>query len=193
MIKIKKARTEVTDMPSKFAGAKFSDGMESVSALNTRALSGKKSRESSITGVRTNTELQDNKASKLPSIPAGESTPGALVDMNDDSGRTPVSHSQKESKPLLKLKFKNPISANQSSWASFKEDEKSSVKGQRSKRKRPSPSREKVSIKSEDDASRAYEERTMDEIMDANWILQKLGKDAIGKRVEVHQSSDNSW
>ncbi|CBI24915.3 unnamed protein product, partial [Vitis vinifera] len=29
--------------------------------------------------------------------------------------------------------------------------------------------------------------------MDANWILKKLGKDAIGKRVEVHQSSDNSW
>ncbi|KAG9133854.1 hypothetical protein Leryth_017935 [Lithospermum erythrorhizon] len=33
----------------------------------------------------------------------------------------------------------------------------------------------------------------MDEIMDANWILQKLGKVAIGKRVEVHQATDNSW
>ncbi|KAF7831738.1 Histone-lysine N-methyltransferase 2B isoform A [Senna tora] len=29
--------------------------------------------------------------------------------------------------------------------------------------------------------------------MDANWILMKLGKEAIGKRVEVHQTSDNSW
>jgi hypothetical protein len=30
-------------------------------------------------------------------------------------------------------------------------------------------------------------------MMEANWILKKLGKDAIGKRVEVHQPSDNSW
>ncbi|KAH0639895.1 hypothetical protein KY290_037160 [Solanum tuberosum] len=34
---------------------------------------------------------------------------------------------------------------------------------------------------------------TMDEFLEANWILQKLGKDAKGKRVEVHQSSDNTW
>jgi hypothetical protein len=31
------------------------------------------------------------------------------------------------------------------------------------------------------------------EMMEANWILKKLGYDAIGKRVEVHQPSDNSW
>jgi hypothetical protein len=30
-------------------------------------------------------------------------------------------------------------------------------------------------------------------MMEANWILKKLGYDAIGKRVEVHQPSDNSW
>jgi hypothetical protein len=31
------------------------------------------------------------------------------------------------------------------------------------------------------------------EMTEANRILKKLGKDAIGKRVEVHQPSDNSW
>ncbi|KAH0636765.1 hypothetical protein KY289_036680 [Solanum tuberosum] len=34
---------------------------------------------------------------------------------------------------------------------------------------------------------------TMDEFLEASWILQKLGKDAKGKRVEVHHSSDNTW
>ncbi|GKB49213.1 hypothetical protein Tco_0899966 [Tanacetum coccineum] len=34
---------------------------------------------------------------------------------------------------------------------------------------------------------------SMGEIMDANWIIQKLGKHAIGKIVEVHQPSNNSW
>ncbi|KAL2514446.1 hypothetical protein Fot_28417 [Forsythia ovata] len=33
----------------------------------------------------------------------------------------------------------------------------------------------------------------MNEIMDANWILQNLGKDSAGKRVEIHQPSNNSW
>ncbi|WMV10811.1 hypothetical protein MTR67_004196 [Solanum verrucosum] len=34
---------------------------------------------------------------------------------------------------------------------------------------------------------------TMDKFLYANWILQKLGKDAKGKRVEVHHSSDNAY
>nr|GMD36590.1 histone-lysine N-methyltransferase 2C-like isoform X2 [Ipomoea batatas] len=37
------------------------------------------------------------------------------------------------------------------------------------------------------------EDNSFDELMDANWILQKLGKDAIGKRVEVHEPSNNTW
>ncbi|KAH0636775.1 hypothetical protein KY285_036487 [Solanum tuberosum] len=32
----------------------------------------------------------------------------------------------------------------------------------------------------------------MDEFLDSNWILQKLGKDAKRKRVEVHHSSNNT-
>ncbi|XP_076952187.1 uncharacterized protein LOC143625836, partial [Bidens hawaiensis] len=44
---------------------------------------------------------------------------------------------KRELKPLLKLKFKNPYGDDQSSWGSPGEDDKSCVKGQRSKRKRP--------------------------------------------------------
>ena len=192
LIKIKKANTEAGDMPPKFGGAKLLDEVEQVSGLNTRAL-GKKSTEVSATGVRIKSEFPASRTNRFSSVPAWDSRPGALADVSDDGNHAPISNSQKESKPLLKLKFKNPISENQSTWAPPKEDERSSVKGQRSKRKRPSPPREKVSTKNEDDASRVYGDRSMDEIMDANWILQKLGKDAMGKRVEVHQPSDNSW
>ncbi|GJS97127.1 zinc finger, FYVE/PHD-type containing protein [Tanacetum coccineum] len=113
-------------------------------------------------------------------------TPGAahekaLGDLNDNNTGPPlVSHSsQKEPKPPLRLKFKNLYSDDQSSWASPGEEDKSLVKGQRSKRKRPQPTMDNSS--------------SMGEIMDANWIIQKLGKHAIGKIVEVHQPSNNSW
>ncbi|KAK9068883.1 hypothetical protein SSX86_012999 [Deinandra increscens subsp. villosa] len=95
-------------------------------------------------------------------------------------GDGPPRVSQKELKPLLKLKFKNPYGDDQSSWASPGEDDKNCVKGQRSKRKRPPPP-----MKEGKD--------TTSEIMDANWIIQKLGKHAIGKIVEVHQPSNNTW
>ncbi|KAG1342212.1 hypothetical protein COCNU_05G004410 [Cocos nucifera] len=93
-------------------------------------------------------------------------------------------------KPLLKLKFKKSYIEQQSSWAPQGE-EVNSVKGQRSKRKRPSA--DKVSAEDDENYPQLQQENPMDGAMDANWILQKLGKDAIGKRVEVHQSSDNSW
>lgn len=93
-------------------------------------------------------------------------------------------------KPLLKLKFKNPYFEQRSSWTPQGE-EVNSVKGQRSKRKRPSA--EKVSVEDDESYPQLHQENPMGEAMDANWILQKLGKDAIGKRVEVHQSSDNTW
>ncbi|XP_008801693.2 uncharacterized protein LOC103715735 isoform X1 [Phoenix dactylifera] len=102
---------------------------------------------------------------------------------------TPV-NSFTHPKPLLKLKFKNPSFEQRSSWAPQGE-EVNSVKGQRSKRKRSSA--EKVSVEDDENYRQLHRENPMDEAMDANWILQKLGKDAIGKRVEVHQSSDNSW
>ncbi|XP_073103400.1 uncharacterized protein [Elaeis guineensis] len=102
---------------------------------------------------------------------------------------TPVK-SFTQPKPLLKLKFKKSYIEQQSSWAPQGE-EVNSVKGQRSKRKRPSA--EKLSVEDDENHLQLHQENSMDGAMDANWILQKLGKDAIGKRVEVHQSSDNSW
>lgn len=98
--------------------------------------------------------------------------------------------SVKDSKPLLRLKFKTPYPG---SWVPNSEEERGSVKGQRSKRKRPSPLVEKPKHHEQEDVTESQDDNLMNEIMDANWILKKLGKDAIGKRVEVHQPSDNSW
>ncbi|XP_076951421.1 uncharacterized protein LOC143624760 [Bidens hawaiensis] len=118
-----------------------------------------------------------------------------------------LSQKEKEGiKPLLRLKFKTPYAEKVMSWApSSGVDDMSLVKGQRSKRKRPSPvmdaksvavredevrDAKPVSIREDEGASRSYGD---DEIMDANWIIQKLGKDAIGKKVEVHQRSNSTW
>ncbi|XP_023752591.1 uncharacterized protein LOC111900919 [Lactuca sativa] len=101
---------------------------------------------------------------------------------NTERGRAP--HTS-ELKPLLRLKFKNPYSENQTSWGASGEDDKSCVKGQRSKRKRPSS----YGKEDEDEDDMMMD----DDIMDANWIIQKLGKDAIGKKVEVHQPLNNTW
>lgn len=180
LIKIRKTGTEASDLPPKLSGERFPDASESVSAVSTRSSLGKRSIEDNTAAPRVNTDLPVSRGSKISSV------------MNDDSHRTPsASQSQKEPK-LLKFKFKNPITDSHSSWTP-KEEERSSVKGQRSKRKRPSPLQEKASNKGDGDAPPSYDDNSMDEIMDANWILQKLGKDAIGKRVEVHQPSDNSW
>ncbi|GMH30639.1 hypothetical protein Nepgr_032482 [Nepenthes gracilis] len=107
-----------------------------------------------------------------------------------NDGKTASLSRHPESRPALKLKFKNPF---QGSWAPNGEDEKGSFKGQRSKRKRSSLFAEKLKFHEEEEVRESEEDKLMDEIMDANWILRKLGKDAVGKRVEVHQPSDDSW
>ncbi|KAK7263884.1 hypothetical protein RJT34_31483 [Clitoria ternatea] len=111
-------------------------------------------------------------------------------DETDDNNNCTPSHSlPKDSKPLLRFKFKKPSMESQNSSL---QEEKTTIKGQRSKRKRPSP-KEKASFNESEDVSQSHQDSVMDEIMDANWILMKLGNDAVGKRVEVHQASDNSW
>ncbi|KAK4770620.1 hypothetical protein SAY87_031152 [Trapa incisa] len=113
---------------------------------------------------------------------------------NSDHSATPAPQPPaKESKPLLKLKFKNINRDSQSSKTSLVDEEKSSIKGQRSKRKRPSPIMGKFTTDGNEDSNQLHQDNLLDEIMDANWILKKLGKDAIGKKVEVHHQSDNSW
>ncbi|XP_027354526.1 uncharacterized protein LOC113864700 isoform X2 [Abrus precatorius] len=115
----------------------------------------------------------------------------ARDETDDNNNRTPSHSLPKDSKPLLRFKFKKPSIESQNSPQ--QEEEKTTIKGQRSKRKRPSPFKEKASFNESEDVSQSHQDSVMDEIMDANWILMKLGNDAIGKRVEVHQTSDNSW
>jgi hypothetical protein len=102
---------------------------------------------------------------------------------------------------LLKLKFKRPhfeqlnTQASQpeepTSWVSQQEEQLNVAKGQRSKRKRPSM--EKADGLDGTTPAKRHQQSTDDEVMDANWILRKLGKDAIGKRIEVHLTSDGKW
>lgn len=102
---------------------------------------------------------------------------------------------------LLKLKFKRPhleqlnTQASQpeelATWTSQQEEQLNVAKGQRSKRKRPSV--EKADNSDGKTPAKRHQQSTDDEVMDANWILRKLGNDAIGKRIEVHQASDGQW
>lgn len=122
--------------------------------------------------------------------PTGLTIPNSQIDAGQHASRLKFVSSAaiNDPKPLLKLKFKNPYFEQHSSWASRGEEE-NPVKGQRSKRKRPSTTEKVDASAGEEDGSA----KLTDKEMEANWILQKLGKDAIGKRVEVHHPSDNSW
>ncbi|XP_074285152.1 uncharacterized protein LOC141610791 [Silene latifolia] len=118
------------------------------------------------------------------------SHPENRPDISGDSNRSrkPVlsslDASLKDSRPLLRIKFKRPPLT---SLGPLGDEEKLSVKkGQRSKRKRPS-------FFTENRKHQVEDENLTNEIMDANWILKKLGRHAVGKRVMVHQPSDNSW
>ncbi|GAB2260926.1 hypothetical protein Droror1_Dr00011781 [Drosera rotundifolia] len=95
----------------------------------------------------------------------------------------------KDSKPSLKVKFKSPY---QVSWGTDGEEEKGSIKGQRSKRKRTSLYGEKPNLQEDEDVTDTQSDDLMNGMTDAG-ILRRLGKDSIGKRVEVRQSSDDSW
>lgn len=173
-IKLGKIRSGITDYNAKFGQASGADAATPEQAHTSLG------REVPTLG-----------SERVYSRKQSGSRPETYTANNDAYGQTLASHSlPKDPKPLLKFKFKKPSTENQNS--ANQEEEKSSIKGQRSKRKRPSPFVEKLSI-SGVDGTQAQQEILMDEIMDANWILKKLGKDAIGKRVEVHQQSDNSW
>ena len=163
--------------------------------MKPRVSLGKRTFEDSTVAVGTATEGPGRSGGQPSLRNNAKARPEVFTDGNGDTGCMPLGSPplQRDSKPLLKLKFKNPYHENHSSWTSQGEDEKSSVKGQRSKRKRPGSLVENAASREDQDTTQRYEDNTMDEIMDANWILQKLGKDAIGKRVEVHQPSDNSW
>ncbi|XP_015881634.3 uncharacterized protein LOC107417540 isoform X1 [Ziziphus jujuba] len=190
-IKLGKIRSGISDS-SKSGQGRSADAYEITMPEHSQTLSGKRSIEGSTAAVGPLGDAPVLRSDRVYSGKQSESRPDVSVENIDDSGHTPVSHSlPKDSKPLLKFKFKKPNVENQNS--PLQEEEKSSIKGQRSKRKRSSSFIDKISLSEDDDASQSQQDNLMDEIMDANWILKKLGKDAIGKRVEVQQSSDNSW
>lgn len=186
LIKLKNASN------SKHTGGGFSEGHESVSPRNTYSVLGKRSAEESAS------EVPASRRSRHTSIGHGEdaSVSGDLID--DSSSLPSVSQAPtKERKPYLKFKIPKNSSngnqivssnlniGNQDSLPPAGKDEITYTRGQRSKRRRPAPG--------DEDSSHWREDSTIKDFTDANWILQKLGKDAAGKRVEVHQPSGNSW
>lgn len=190
-IKLGKIRSGSSDSNPKSVQGRSTDACETAMSEHTQTLLGR-SIEGSAAAVGPVRDVTVLRSDKVYSSKKSQSRTDLLVENNDDNGQIPVSHSlPKDSKPMLKFKFKKPSVENQNS--PLQEEEKSSIKGQRSKRKRPSPLADKISFKEEDDVAPSQQDNLMDEIMDANWILKKLGKDAIGKRVEVQQPSDNSW
>ncbi|KAL5543382.1 hypothetical protein UlMin_007166 [Ulmus minor] len=189
-IKLGKIKSGVSDDNPKFGRGSSVDQHENATPEQTHNSMGKRSIEGSKATAGPIGEVLSSRNERIHSGRHSESQPDTHADNNDDYAQTPVSHSlPRDPKPMLRFKLKKPSVENQNS--PNPEEEKSSIKGQRSKRKRPSPFMEKAS--NEDDATQSGQDNLIDEIMDANWILKKLGKDAVGKRVEVHQPSDNSW
>ncbi|XP_073005293.1 uncharacterized protein [Typha latifolia] len=116
---------------------------------------------------------------------------GTMNEINDVAEYPLAAKDSIDSKPLLKLKFKNPYFEQRNSNASRGVEEKNPAKGRRSKRKRPSVDNIGASV--DEKYKQPTQDASMHEVVDAKWILKKLGRDAIGKRVEVHEVSDDSW
>ncbi|XVF22939.1 hypothetical protein REPUB_Repub12eG0214100 [Reevesia pubescens] len=195
LIKFGKIRSEIPELRSKVGAANNSDGYGIVPPEHTRFASGKGSSDGSRLVAAPSVEVSTLRGGKVMSGKQLEDRADTYGGSNEDYDRTPVLKSlPKDPKLSLKFKLKKPNIENQNSRV-HSEEEKSSIKGQRSKRKRPSPFMEK-SLFNEDedlDVTQSQQDSLMDGMMDASWILKKLGKDAIGKRVEIHQASDNSW
>lgn len=184
VIKFGRVRQEVSDSNTKVSRGSSADEHE---PEHMHVLSGKRNIDRSRAAVSRVGEVAALRGDRKQL----ESRPNASRESNDDT--SVLQSLPKDSKPPLRLKFRKPNLENQNSQVSQPEEEKSLIKGQRSKRKRPSPFTEKTLFNEDEDAAQSNQDSLMSEIMDANWILKKLGKDAIGKRVEVHQQSDNSW
>ncbi|XVE76735.1 hypothetical protein DITRI_Ditri13aG0005200 [Diplodiscus trichospermus] len=195
LIKFGKIRPEIPELRSKFGAANSSGGYGIVPPEQARVESGKRSIDGSRLAAAPSAEVSTQRGGKVMSGKQLEDRADTYGESNEGYGRMPLLNSlPKDPKPSLKFKLKKPNLENQNSQVRS-EEEKSSIKGQRSKRKRPSPFMEK-SLFNEDedlDVTQAHQDSLMDGMMDASWILKRLGKDAIGKKVEIHQASDNSW
>ncbi|KAB5541023.1 hypothetical protein DKX38_013997 [Salix brachista] len=192
LIKFAKVKAEASNFNPKSDGGNHSDEYETVPLDHAPVSSAKKSLEGSRAAMRpAGVEVPTLRSDKLSLGKQSEVRPDTHTKRNDDSGDTPILHSlPKDPKLSLKLKIKKPNLENQSSLIPLHEEEKSSIRGQRSKRKRTPSLMEKTMYNEDESLPQSHLDS---EMIEANWILKKLGKDAIGKRVEVHQPSDNSW
>ncbi|KAG8650128.1 hypothetical protein MANES_07G007000v8 [Manihot esculenta] len=190
-IKFGKVKSETSNLNPRFDRGSGADGDEAIPLDHTSVSSGKRSIDSSRVAIEPAGEVPALRSEKTSSGKQPEIKPETYTESNDDSGDTPILQSlPKDSKFSLKLKIKKHNLLNQYSRKPPPEEEKSSIRGQRSKRKRPSSLLEKTLYNEYEDVTQSHQDS---EMMEASWILKKLGKDAIGKRVEVHQPLDNSW
>ncbi|PIN14085.1 putative transcription factor HALR/MLL3, involved in embryonic development [Handroanthus impetiginosus] len=196
-IKFKNVSSEVSNIGSKLTGGESSDVFESVSPHYTHSSLGKRGTEGSAS-PRSESEVPVGKRNKYSSMKCGEDRPTVSGDLIDDnSNLTSMSQaSSNDRKPYLKFKIpKNSNNGSQNVPSNLNSGNQNPLplpgkeitytRGQRSKRKRPAVG--------DGDTSQWRDDNPMKEFTDANWILQKLGKDAAGKRVEIHQSSNNTW
>ncbi|XP_068648220.1 uncharacterized protein [Aristolochia californica] len=187
LIKLGKVKSEVSDSTPNSGQGNAKDELQSTHKQRTSVVFARAVEKMTETTLR-NDEVMQKKHHKTASITLRSEN------HENSSSQSASNQSIKDPKPLLRLKFKNPYLENRSLWAPLGDEDKSSIKGQRSKRKRPSPFIEKAPLHEDEcEEGQTHRDSPIEEVMDANWILKKLGKDAIGKRVEVHQSSDNSW
>lgn len=179
-----------------------SKGTKLVIHLGTKNKKPNSPPRSEMPGHQRQTEsvpLIDNKFNKASTSNKSSEKPSKskIKFTHPEPPRAKEPNTSSDPKPLLKLKFKNPYFEQKSSWASagpkeVEEEKTPIVKGQRSKRKRPSSSNGKFEVNREEETNHGTNEASAD-VVDAEWILKKLGRDAIGKRVEVHEGSVNSW
>ncbi|GAB2300161.1 hypothetical protein Dimus_034201 [Dionaea muscipula] len=187
-IKLGKRRPELSDLSSKSGRGNGVGENGLLTPGSTHPLSGNRGDEAGISSTGYESDLPKGGKASVRKYP--ENISGLSIGNNKKKSQEPGSQAVlKDSKPLLKVKIKSTY---EGSWGTNGEEEKGSVKGQRSKRKRPSLYGEKLKYQEDEVVTDSPPENLMHEVMDAG-ILRRLGKDAIGKRVEVHQQYDDSW
>ncbi|TYI13116.1 hypothetical protein ES332_A08G036200v1 [Gossypium tomentosum] len=194
VMKFGKIKPESPELGPKVGAASSSDGYEIGPPEQPRVASGKGSIDVTRLDAAPSGEASILRGGKVMLRKCFEDRADTNGESNEDFGHTPVLKSfPKDSKLSLKFKLKKPDLDNQNSKV-HPVEEKSSIKGQRSKRQRPSTFVEKslFNVDEDLDVTHTHQNSIMDGMMDANWILKKLGKDAIGKKVEIHHASDNS-
>ncbi|KAG5627486.1 hypothetical protein H5410_012704 [Solanum commersonii] len=191
LTKIKKVSSEATHFPAK-VGGKFADGSGPYPPLKTSGILGKRSNDSSVI-TKAGSEVPATRDNKLASVKHVKAWLASCDDLNEEKNGSPsLSNLPRiDPRPLQRPKFKNPYHESQNALASPGEEEKSMDKGHESKRTRSPAFEEKASTRSDDNSSQRYED--IDDFLADKWILQKLGQNAKGKRVEFHHLFDNTW